>query len=243
MTPSPRVCRAMVEHLLGAPVLTERQQRREARILAAAQHLLVHFGSGCISFRALATALRISTATLAWHYTDMDALLGEILRRHLRLITEALAAVPRTAANRQPLLRQAYLRATRSAGGGLHEAHILLTRDRHLLPEDERGPIEHTLRAIGQALAGASGPEALAGLSGPEALAGLSGMEALAGLSGMEVLDLLNLAWIAPDQVEPLVQALTEAQQPPSASQATIQQYPAPPAAAWPQAPPQRRAA
>ena len=187
MHPSPRICRALVEDHLGPPDFTERQIRREEKILAAAEHLMVKFGRAAVSMRLLATALRMSTSTLIWHYTDMDALLAEILRRHLRAITQAVGAVPHNAPNRQTAMRQAYLAATRAAFGRLTSKHLLLTRDRHLLPADELDHIEQTIQTLGETIAGDLGPEAM---------------------------DVLNLPWATPEIAEPILATINTARHP-----------------------------
>ena len=183
MNPIPRICRAMVEDRLGAPIPTERQRKREEKILAAGEQLMAHYGRSRITKRILAISLRISPTTLTWHYTDMDALLAEILRRHLRILAKAIGAVPREAPDRQSLMRKAYLEATRGAFGRMSDAHLLLTRDRHLLPEDELEHIEATLQSLAETIGG----------DHPE-----------------ETLDLLDRPWITTARVEPILQAMAE---------------------------------
>ena len=148
-----RILRNMVQRVAPLPPLNPRQQEREHRILQAGEALMAGFGRHGITFALLATALRISTASLRWHYADLDALLVEILRRHLRDIAASLDAVPAAAPNRGPALRAAYLAATRNPDGTLKPAHLLLTRDRHLLPPDELSPIEKARDSLAQQLA------------------------------------------------------------------------------------------
>ena len=63
--------------------------------------------------------------------------------------------------------RQAYAAFTRTGLGGLTEAHLLLVRDRHFLPDDLLPQIEDARDAIGDTLAGANGREALLLLDEP----------------------------------------------------------------------------
>jgi len=201
MNASPRICRAMVESIFGPPILTERQRLRQEKILAAAVHLMAHFGHAAITARILAAALRITTAALAWHFTDTDALLGEILNQHLATITGALAEIPHDAPNRQALLRAAYLTATRTASGQLTPTQILLTRDRHLLPLDVLIPLEQSFQTLGETLAGDLGPQAL---------------------------DLLSLPWVTAETAEPLLAALNAQNQAEPATQKQPAKPPAP---------------
>ena len=157
MPPPLRILRSIVEQSVPRPPFSPRQQEREHRILQAGEALLAAFGRQGITFALLATALRITAAALRWHYADLDALLAHILRQHLRIIAAALDAVPAESPNRGPALRAAYLAATRNPDGTLKPAHILLTRDRHLLPPDERDPIEQARASLAQQLA-AGGP-------------------------------------------------------------------------------------
>src|SRR5271156_371437 len=100
MHPPARICRAIVQDLIGRPVLTDRQRGREDKILIAGEKLMARFGRHGITFALV-------------------ALLGEILRRHLRALATALGEVPRDTPNRQPVLRATYLAATRGPFGGL----------------------------------------------------------------------------------------------------------------------------
>jgi AcrR family transcriptional regulator len=129
--------------------------------------LMARHGRHGITFRTLAGALRIARTTLAWHFTDLDALLGDILRTYLQTLHTILGAVPVNAPNRQADLRAAYLKAIQGPFGGLTPAHTLLTRDRHLLPPDELDSIEQTLKGLSELLAGDLGPIALSLLEHP----------------------------------------------------------------------------
>jgi AcrR family transcriptional regulator len=134
-----RILRAQVNKVAPPPPLTPRQQARETRILTAAEHLLAQHGTENITYRLLAVALTLTTATLRWHFVDLHALLAEILRRHLKTIAEALQAIP---ANQPDARIAAYRAATHHQDGTPKDAHILLLRDRHLLPPDELDDIE-----------------------------------------------------------------------------------------------------
>ena len=183
MNPIPRICRAMVEDRLGAPIPTERQRKREEKILAAGEQLMAHYGRSRITKRILAISLRLSPTTLTWHYTDIDALLAEILRRHLRTLAKAIGAVPREAPDRPALMRKAYLDNTRGAFGRMSDAHLLLTRDRHLLPEDELEHIEASVQGLA---------------------------EMIGGDHAEETLDLLDRPWITAARAEPILQTMAE---------------------------------
>jgi AcrR family transcriptional regulator len=134
--------------------LTERQRETRELILAAGIALMAREGRHNITFGNLAIALEIGTATLRRHFADLDALLGTILRDHLMALARALGAVPDDVPDRQKARRAAYLAATRTPLGGFTEAHLLLVRDCHLLPDDERIPLEEIRHGLGVLLAG-----------------------------------------------------------------------------------------
>ena len=205
MPPPLRILRNMVERVVPRPPLNPRQQEREHRVLQAGEALLAAFGRQGITFALLATALRISAASLRWHYADLDALLAKILRRHLRAIAAALDAVPAAAPNRGPALRAAYLAATRNPDGTLKPAHLLLTRDRHLLPPDELAPIEQARNSLARQLA-AGGPA--------------------------NTIDIADTAWIDAAGIEPVLATL--AANPPAQRAAPTSPKPASPNPALP---------
>ena len=149
------------------PTPTTRDLATRDRIVDLGQVLMARHGRHAISMTAFALALGHCTATIRRHFADLDALLGSILQRHLQRLSEALSEVPWDAPDRQAALRAAYLGATRATLGGLTEGHLLLVRDRHLLPEDELTPVEDTLYGIGCILAGDHGAAALALLDTP----------------------------------------------------------------------------
>jgi AcrR family transcriptional regulator len=163
-----RILRALADRRDPNPlILTERQRRREERILLLAQHLFATEGRTRISFTNMAIALRMATSTLRWHFADLEALLAAILHRHLQAVATHLAQIPQSTPGAEQLRRAAYLEYTRTGFGGLTEAHLLFVRDRHLLPDDELEPIESLRRSIGHLLAGQNGAEALLLLDAP----------------------------------------------------------------------------
>jgi AcrR family transcriptional regulator len=162
--------------------LTAREQAREERILRDAQFLIARFGAAALTFTNLAIAMKIAPATLRRHFADFDALLGEIMRRHLRAIASAIGEIPHDAPNRARLQRAAYITATRTLGAPT-EAHLILTTHRTTLPEDERASV--------------------AGLRGQ------IGLE-LGGTNGEATLYLLDCPHFTIDQIEPMLEAAAQ---------------------------------
>jgi AcrR family transcriptional regulator len=144
-----------------------RERDEEDHILRGAKPILARNGRANLNFGGLAFALRISVGLLRRHFPDLDSLLGEILLRHLREISEALGKIPQDAPNCQAARRAAYLAATRTQYGDPNEAQMLLLRDRHALPADLAEPIETIRQSIGDLLAYPNGPLALALLDTP----------------------------------------------------------------------------
>jgi AcrR family transcriptional regulator len=149
-----RMARAIADATLGPPVLTPRQQRRQANILTVATEMIARFGLSHCSMRLIAHALRIGTATLRWHFSDLDCILAEILRAHLAGLTQAIADVPQTAPDAQQRKRAAFRHYTRGANATFTHEHLLLVRDRSQLPPDLAEPIEAAYQEIGICLAG-----------------------------------------------------------------------------------------
>jgi AcrR family transcriptional regulator len=165
---SPRILRATANSLdRDPPSLTARQQAQQERILTLGQALFARYGYQSLNLANLALALSIGKATLRRHFVDLDALLAAILQRHLLQIAGALAAISPTAPDAAQQRRAAYIQATRAPFGGLNEAHLLLIRDRHLLPEDELTAIEETRATLGILLAGDAAEEAFTFLDAP----------------------------------------------------------------------------
>jgi AcrR family transcriptional regulator len=157
-----RILRADVEDLeRNPPPLTQREQLQYDRILTLAEGIMARRGSHTLTAAGLAQALCISSGTLRRHFPDLDALLATLLSRHLRKIAHALGEVPHDAPDRPQQLRAAYLAYTRSILGGFTAAHLLLVRDRALLPEDLLTNIERTRTGLGDTLAYGHAEEAL----------------------------------------------------------------------------------
>src|SRR5271163_3368876 len=138
-----RILRADAQNLeRDPPDLTPREQEQLTRILTLAEGILARRGIHTMTATGLAHALSIGPGTLRRHFSDLDVLLATLIRGHLRKIAHALREVPQDAPDRPQKLRAAYLAYTRATQGGFTEAHLLLVRDRHLLPEDLLAPIE-----------------------------------------------------------------------------------------------------
>jgi AcrR family transcriptional regulator len=128
----------------------------------------------------LAAAIRVSPGSFRRQFADIDSLLADLVFRHLTAISRATGAIPRDTPNRRAAQRAAYLAYTRFLGGPT-EAHILLIRERHNLPEDLQANIELVRRSIGEILAGDHGDAALTLLDAP----GLKGFQIEAGLAAI----------------------------------------------------------
>jgi AcrR family transcriptional regulator len=164
-----RIIRRQCDDLPGQrPFLSLKEEERCTRILDAGQMIMAIYGRAGIRMTEFALGLRMSPLTVRRYFPDLDHLLGEILRRHLQVIIRTIGTVPRDAPNRQQARRAAYLAATRTGLGAPTEAHLLLIRDRHLLPPDEAEPIECLRATIGDILAGEQAQVALALLDTPE---------------------------------------------------------------------------
>jgi AcrR family transcriptional regulator len=148
--------------------LNDRERERRALILAAGREVMAVHGRHAITLSQLAIALRMAPASFRRHFTDIDDLLGTILRDHLMEVARALGRVPQDAPDRRAAQRAAYLHATRTAFNAPTEAHLLLIRDRHALPPDEFDSVEKLRLGIGDILAGAHAVEALTLLDTPE---------------------------------------------------------------------------
>jgi AcrR family transcriptional regulator len=149
-----RILRADAEDLeREPPALTQREQEQYTRILAIAEGIMARRGTHTMTASGLAQALHMGAATLRRHFADLDVLLATLVSRHLRKIGRALREVPQEAPDRPQKLRAAYLAYTRTNPGSLTDAHLLLVRDRHLLPEDLLTHIEVIRRGLGDTLA------------------------------------------------------------------------------------------
>jgi AcrR family transcriptional regulator len=183
MPTPPRILRkhaADADHSLRD--LSWKEIQREERIIAMATHLIARFGLAGVTFTDLAVAIKIAPTTLRRHFTDMDALTGEIIRLHFNTIFDALSAVPHGVPDRRRKLRAAYINATRVLGAPT-EPQLIHTTCRAGLSEDERCNVEDVRAQIGLILC----PEA------PEA-----------------ALVLLDSPWFDAEDVEALLQAYRE---------------------------------
>ena len=140
------------------PVRSSMQQEREVQILKVAEALMARHGRENLTFTLLAESLSMGRATLRHLFADIDEILARILRDHMRRIFKVLGSIPHDAPDRRRLQRELYVQETHHPCGGLIDAHVLLTRDRHLLPEDLLPSIEQTRFGLGLAL-GAEDPE------------------------------------------------------------------------------------
>jgi AcrR family transcriptional regulator len=181
---------------------TQREVAREERILQDAQYLIARFGAAAITFTNLAIAIKIAPSTMRKHFADFDALLGEIMRRHLRRVLNAIAEVPPGTPDRQRLQRAAYIGATRTLGA-FTEAHLILTTYLATLPEDERCSVMDMRAQLGTILAGSDGEATL------------------------HLLDCLHYDL---DQIEDMLAAAAARRKKPQAPPAMIAEAPPPPA-------------
>jgi AcrR family transcriptional regulator len=155
-----RTARSIADELIGVPFLTPRQRERQTNIITVATELFARYGKDHCSMGLVAHALRIAVQTLRWHYSDLDAVLYEILRAHLAGLSKYLGDVPRDPPNYQQRKRAAFLQYTRPCGD-FTTPHLLLVRDRASLPRDLLEAIETTYQALGAGLAGDWGTDVL----------------------------------------------------------------------------------
>ncbi len=149
------------------PHLSSRERERKAHIVGTATAMMATYGRHALNMGSFAIAVRMAPATIRRYFADLDALLAEILVRHLKEVCAAIGAAPRDAANPAAAQREAYIRATRTSCNGHVARHTLLLRDRHMLPPDLAEPIEQFRLQIGQMLAGPDAEIALALLDEP----------------------------------------------------------------------------
>jgi AcrR family transcriptional regulator len=149
-----RLLRADAEDLeRNPPELTQREQEQYDRILTLSEGIMARRGIYAMTFSGLAHALHMGTATMRRHFSDLDILLATLISRHLRKLAGAINKIPHDAPNRPQKMRAAYLAHTRTDLGAPTDAHLLLVRDRHLLPEDLLTHIERARRDLGDTLA------------------------------------------------------------------------------------------
>jgi AcrR family transcriptional regulator len=179
-----RILRARIDEAPGPRrYLSNRDLDRRDRILQAGCLVLAEFGRHAITMASFALGLGLSPGTVRRLFPDLDNLLGEIIRQHLRTVSIAVCAVPQDVADRPAAQRAAYIAATRTSLGAPAAAQLLLM-DRRLLPPDERASIE----AARDTLA-----------------------DILGGPHGMLILDLLDMACLSPAQIEATVAILAPA--------------------------------
>ena len=94
MSTPARILRATADSHHQRPELSPRQLACEERILAVSQTVMAVHGRDTISFTTMALALRMVRSTLRHYFCDLDVLLSEILRRHLRRLAYAIGDVP-----------------------------------------------------------------------------------------------------------------------------------------------------
>jgi AcrR family transcriptional regulator len=162
-----RILRATIENRHKRPEPTARELEREDRFIAGAQTAFAEHGRHKATLTAVARGLRTSAAMLRHCFCDLDALFAEILHRHLSSLAHAFGQIPYDDPETHKKRRAIYFALTRTALGGLNEAHILLVRDRHLLPPDLLPTVEAHRHAIGLLLAGPLAEDALAMLDTP----------------------------------------------------------------------------
>ena len=156
-----RILRATIENRHGRPTPTEREIAREDRFVAGAQTAFAEHRRDKTTVSAMARALRTSAAMLRHCFCDLDALLAEILHRHLSSLAKAFGEIPYNDPETHRKRRALYLALTRTALGGLTEAHLLLVRDRHLLPAELLTSIDFIRHNLGDILAYGHAEEAL----------------------------------------------------------------------------------
>jgi AcrR family transcriptional regulator len=162
--PTPaRLLRAFADELPGMrPRFSARELAQQDRILAAAQSLFARFGRTNITMGNFALALRMSPATIRRYFCDLDCILAELLLRHLNAIAKAIGEIPHDAPGRRTAARRAYAEATRTPFGAPTEAHLLLVRDRHVLPPDLLETVEKLRDGLGDIV---GGPDAITALT------------------------------------------------------------------------------
>ena len=153
-----RIFRAQADDIPGCrPEPSALEADRADRIVRIARTLICAHGREAISLRSIAVAARLSPRMLQRHFTDMEALIGEILTRHLQALAAALNRAPAGGAAK----RAAYVTATRSGFGTFSAIHDLFIRHRGALPPDIAEPLDHFRRSLGITLAGSQGDVAL----------------------------------------------------------------------------------
>jgi AcrR family transcriptional regulator len=169
MPPTPaRILRAIAESLPnGQHKPAPRDLEWQTKILAAAEAMFIQLGFAAVTMAQFATSLRTTPTTIRRHFCDLDAILAEILHRHLQAIAKAIGDIPANTPNRHAAARAAYLAATRTPYNAPTGRHLLLLRDRHALPPDMAASVENLRASIGALIAADHSEAALTLLDSP----------------------------------------------------------------------------
>jgi hypothetical protein len=100
-------------------------------------------------------------------FCDLENVVGVILRDHLKMLEEVLSDISPRTRDCHARRRAAYLAHTRIGPKTLSDAHMILVRDRFLMPDDERDPTELLRASVGELLAGDHAEVAFAMLDNP----------------------------------------------------------------------------
>jgi AcrR family transcriptional regulator len=95
----------------------------------------------------------MGAGTLRHHFVDIPALLGYLIRDHLRAIQAILAQVPGDTPDRPRQRRAAYLEFTRTPLGAYTDMHALMLNNLPILPDDVRVPLIDHRNQVATALA------------------------------------------------------------------------------------------
>jgi AcrR family transcriptional regulator len=136
--------------------LSTRDLDRRDRIFEVAQTLFSRFGRHGVTFRGLAAANHMSPVTLRRFFLDIDALLGELFVRHMRMIATFIGRVSADDPDRHRLYRAAYIAATRTGFGAPTQAHMLFTMYRPTLPDDIAYDLNQARLALGDMISGSA---------------------------------------------------------------------------------------
>ena len=162
-----RTLRARIADTGIRPILSPREIDRRNAILRAATTLMAEFSPSSFSLTQFAVAIEASAATIRRHFIDMDGLLTEILLRHLQALAACFGNIAPGAPDQAAACRAAYLAHTRTPLGGLTEQHLLFTRDRFRLPQEDLGRLNAIHLSLGEHLGGLSPQDVLSLLDSP----------------------------------------------------------------------------
>ena len=160
MNPIP--ARILLRDCLTSPLRpppSERRQKQRDYILDAAQRMFATHGRAGMAMRNIADALDISRDTLRRHICDIHHLFALVLTAHLAMLTQAIDQIEAAPPDLIACRREALHQIVTGRYGYTARLHVLLDRDRSLLPDDERTPIEDQLNHLA-ALLGAQGADA-----------------------------------------------------------------------------------